>query len=159
MSQPQVGAAQVLHQDGLAGGRRDVLGIVAAVALQPGVAAFERVARFAVIEFIEADVPADGDELLAIVLGVALGALVVAPRGAHQGGVQPLVGGEPLPDFHVAAGALQLVIAAAPADVAAGAMRRTVELGVGFGEVAGRKLGEGQRGKKEKSEPQLWNLT
>ena len=99
--------------------------------------AFQRIARLAMIEILEADIPTDGDELLAIVLGVALAALVVAPHLAHphlihQCRVQPLVGGEPLFDLQVTTGALQLAIAAA-ADVTTGAVRRPVELGVGFG--------------------------
>ena len=99
---------------------------------KPGVTAFQRIAGLAMIEFVQAHIPADGDELLAVVLGVAFPALVVAPRLAHQGWVQPLVGGEPLLDFRVTTGALQLALAAA-ADVATGAVRRPVELRVGFG--------------------------
>ena len=111
-------------------------------------AAFEGVAGLAVVELVEAYVPADGDELIAVVLGVALGALIVAARGSHEGGVQPLFGGEALADFHVAAGAFQFVIAAAAADVATGAMCRPVELRVCFREMAGRKLRDSQRRQK-----------
>ena len=131
-AQPEVSAAQILHEDALAGGGGNPVGIVTAVALQTGMAAFERIACLTMIEILQADIPADGDELLAVVLGVALAALVVAPRLSHQGRVQPLVHGEPLFDLGVTAGALQLVLAAA-ADVTAGAVCRPVEFGVGFG--------------------------
>jgi hypothetical protein len=45
--------------------------------------------------------------------------------------MQPLVGGEPLSDLGVTAGALQLVLAAA-ADVTTSTVGGTVELGVGL---------------------------
>ena len=44
-----------------------------------------------------------------------------------------LIGGQALPDFGVAAGALELVLAAAATDVATGAMGRSIEFGVGLG--------------------------
>ena len=103
-----------------------------AVALEAGVAAFERVACLAMVELVEADIPTDGNELLAVVLGVALAALVVAPRRAHKRWMQALVSGEPLFDLGVTAGALQLALAAA-ADVTTGAVGGTVELSVGLG--------------------------
>src|ERR1019366_526933 len=148
-AQSQVGAAQVLHEDHLAGRRRNPLGIVAARALEPRMTAFQRIARLAMIEVIQADIPADRDELLAVMLGMALRALVVAPRLAHphlihQSRVQTLVRREPLLDLRVTTGALQLAIAAA-ANVTTGAVRGPVELRVRFGECAGRELGQGQR--------------
>src|ERR1039458_7469785 len=68
--------------------------------------AFQRIARLAMIEVIQADIPADRDELLAVMLGMALRALVVAPRLAHphlihQSRVQTLVRREPLLDLRV----------------------------------------------------------
>ena len=103
-----------------------------AVALEAGVAAFQRVACLAMVELVEADIPADGNEVLAVVLGMALAALVVAPRRSHEGRVQPLISGEPLSDLSVTAGALQLALAAA-ADVTTDAVGGTVELSVGLG--------------------------
>src|ERR1035438_9650705 len=121
--------------------------------------AFQRIARLAMIEVIQADIPADRDELLAVMLGRALRALVVAPRLAHphlihQSRVQTLVRREPLLDLRVTTGALQLAIAAA-ADVTTGAVRRPVELRVRFGECAGRELGPGQRRENAQREQQL----
>jgi hypothetical protein len=60
------------------------LGIVAALAGQTGVAALERVARLAVVKLLQADVPANGDEILSVVLGVALEADVLALVGSQQ---------------------------------------------------------------------------
>src|ERR1035438_3120945 len=121
--------------------------------------AFQRIARLAMVKVIQADIPADRYKLFAVVLGVALRALVVAPRLAHphlihQSGVQTLVRREPLFDLRVTAGALQLAVAAA-ADVTTGAVRRPVEFAVRFGECAGRELGESQRRKKAQREQPL----
>ena len=68
--------------------------------------------------------------------------------------MQTLVRREPLFDFQVTTGALQLAIAAA-ADVTTGAVRRPVELRVRFGECAGRELGQGQRRENAQREQQL----
>ena len=99
--------------------------------------ALQRIPRLAMIELIQAHVPADWDELLAVVLRMALRALVVAPRLAHphlihQSRVEPLVCGQPLFDLRVTTGAFQLAIASA-ADVTIGAVRRPIELGMRFG--------------------------
>src|SRR4051812_39830831 len=139
-SETEISATRIFDEYSLAGGGREACGIVAAVALESGVAAFERVAGFAVVEFFETDIPADGHELLAVVLGMAFGALIVALRTGHEQGVESLFGGQALADFGVAAGALEFMIAAAAADVAADALRRPIEFGVSFGEVAGREL-------------------
>ena len=115
--------------------------------------AFQRVAGLAMIELVDTDIPADGNEFLAVVLGMALAALVVAPRRAHERRVQPLVGGEPLPDLGVTAGALQLALAAA-ADVTTGAVGRTVELGVGLRQRTGRELRKSKHRAKTQHEQQ-----
>jgi hypothetical protein len=103
------------------------------------------------IEFLETHVPADGDELFAVMLGVALRALVVAPVLAHQRWVQPLVCGQPLLDFQMTGGALQLAIAAA-ADVTTGTVRRPVEFRVGLGQGAGGELSESDR--RQETQPE-----
>jgi len=54
---------------------------VAALARQAGVAALESVSRLAVVKILQADIPADGNEIHSVVLGVALEADVVALVG------------------------------------------------------------------------------
>ena len=131
-AQAEIAAAQIFHADGLARGGGNPRGSVTGIAFPPGVASGQRVAGLAMIEFVQAHVPADGDELFAIMLGVALTALVVAPGGAHQRRVEPLFRGKALLDFRVARSALQFMLPAA-ANVATGAMRRSIELGMDFG--------------------------
>ena len=50
--QPHEGPRQVLYRDQLAGGRRDMPGIVALIALQTRVAPLEGIPRRAVIELV-----------------------------------------------------------------------------------------------------------
>jgi hypothetical protein len=103
------------------------------------------------IEILEAHIPADGYELLAVMFGMAFPALVVAPHLPHQRWVQPLVGSEPLFDLRVTASTLQLVLAAA-ADVTTGAVGGPVEFGMGFGQCARRELGNSERRKNTQRE-------
>jgi Spy/CpxP family protein refolding chaperone len=65
--------------------------------------------------------------------------------------VQPPVRGEPLSDLGVTTGALQLALAAA-ADVTTGAVGGPVEFGMGFGQCAGRELGNSERRKNTQRE-------
>src|ERR1035438_8733846 len=59
-AQSKKAAAKVLHEDDFAGGGRNPLGVVTAVALETGVAAFQRITRLAMIELVDTDIPADG---------------------------------------------------------------------------------------------------
>jgi len=83
-AQPEVRPAEVLHQDAVPGGRRDVFGVVAALASQAGVAAIERVAGLAVVKLLQAYIPPDGDKVLAVVLGVAANTFFFAPVLAKE---------------------------------------------------------------------------
>jgi hypothetical protein len=125
---------------------------VAANALEARVTAFERVAGFAMIEIVDVRVPADGNELLAVVLGVALAAFVVGMGGGHEGWVKSSFRGEALADFGMTAGAFELALSAA-ADVAVGAMGGAIEFGMRFGKGARRELRAGEhRAAKERED-------
>jgi hypothetical protein len=155
LPQPEVRAAQVLHENCFSRGGRNAIGCVAAAALEAGVTAFQRIAGLAVVELIQADVPADRHELGAVMLRVAPGTLVVPPgdacHWAHQRRVKSRVRRQPLLDFHVTASAFELALAAA-ADMATGAVRRAVEFGVSIGKWTGRKLGISNARKKTQAE-------
>ena len=73
----QVRALHVLYQNAAAGGWRDALGIMALITLEPRVAPVQRIASFPVIEFVETHIPANRHKVLAVVVGVTLGALCV----------------------------------------------------------------------------------
>ncbi len=79
--------------------------IVAFIAGQAGVLAFQQVSRFFVIEGF--DVPLDQREILAVVLGVAAGAFLAGTGGNVIGGVQTPVGGKPGRDLGVTVQTLQ----------------------------------------------------
>ena len=119
----EISPAQILDFDEWAVGGRNVGRIVAFVAGQAGVLAFEQVSRFLVIEGF--DVPLDEREVLAIVLGVAACALLAGTGGNVVGGVQALVGGKPGRNLGMTVQTLESCL---PAElVATGAVRGAVE--------------------------------
>lgn len=124
-TQSQIRPAEVFHHDTAARGLRYVLGIMTAVTGQTRMAALQEVPGFAVVEFARADVPADGYEVHAVVLGVAFDAGVVAAP-ANQGWMQSPIDREPLADFSVAGEALELCRTSA-CNVTTGALRRTFQ--------------------------------
>ena len=130
-SEPQIGAAQVFHKDAAPGFGRDARGVVALIAGQARMSALQRVAGLPMVELIQADIPADGDEVLAVVLGMARGALVVGAAGLEQGGVQALVASQAAADFGMAGEALELA-SAGRGQMATAAMQRVVQSVVGF---------------------------
>ncbi len=72
--EPEEGAIQIFRLDRSAFLWRDVGRIVTFVASETGVLAFQKIAGFLVIERLR--IPLDEREILAIVLGVASGALL-----------------------------------------------------------------------------------
>lgn len=108
--QSQVSSMQVLHANALARLGRDVFRTVASLAVEMRMAAFERIAGFAVVELIQADFPQDRHKVLAIVLGVALDAGIIAGFVCHQHGMQSLLVGQPPGDFRMTPGAFELAI-------------------------------------------------
>ena len=144
-AQAQIGTLHVLEQDGAPGSGRDVFRIVALGALEPRVAALQGVAGFPMIELIEAHVPANGDEILAVMIGVALDALRVRRSLLQQRRMEATIFGNAPADFGVAGEAAKLPFAA-PAHVATGAVSGTVECVMRLGQSAGRELGPGRGG-------------
>jgi hypothetical protein len=112
-AQAQVGFLQVLHLDDFSLGRLHSRRIVTAGAGETGVAAIQWIPGLAVVELVQAGVPADGDKFLAVVFGVAFGALFLAAGLAQERWVQALVRRQPLTDFGVAGEAAELALAAA----------------------------------------------
>lgn len=114
---------------------------VAALALQARVAALQWIPRLAMVELIQADLPEDRDEILAIVLGVALDAGVVAGFLRHQHGMQSLLSGQAPGDFDMTPGALKLA-STRSAHVATRAMSGAVKRLMSFRKCPRRKLSE-----------------
>ena len=144
-AETQVRALQVLHQNAAAGGRRDALGIMALITLEPRVAPVQRIARSSVIEFVETHIPANRHKVLAVVVGVALDALGVRRSFLKERWVEPAMVGEQLADFGVTGKALELPFSTA-ADVATGATRGAVERAMRLRKRTGRELRPCRRG-------------
>jgi hypothetical protein len=125
-AQTQVGLFQIFHLDEFSLGRLHSRRIVTAGAGQTGVAPIQRIPGQAVIELVQADVPADGNEFLAVVFGVAFAALFLAAGLAQERWVQTLIDRQPLTDFGVAGETAELPLAAA-GYVATGAVSRAFE--------------------------------
>ena len=95
----EIGSAQVFDFDGLAFLGRNVGRIVAFVAGQASMLAFEEVSRFLVIEGF--DIPLDQREIFPVVLRVAAGAFLAGTLGDVIGGVQAFVSRKPSRYFGV----------------------------------------------------------
>ena len=72
------GPVEIANHDPFVVGHRDVFGIVTRSALQTGVAPFQDVSCLAVVKLIFGSVPFEDAEVLAVVLGMASRAIVVA---------------------------------------------------------------------------------
>lgn len=119
----EIGTAKVLDFDGRTVGDRNMGRVVAFVAGQADVLAFEHVPGFLMIEGV--DVPLDQREVLTIVLGVAASALLAGTDGNVVGGVETSVGGEPSRNLGVTVETLESRL---PAElVTSGAVRGTIE--------------------------------
>jgi hypothetical protein len=103
------------------------------------VRAFEKIARLGVIELREIHIPADGYEVLAVVLGVTARALALSASGFDLSRVKTPPCLEPLPDFGVTIQAPQITVRCLQA-MTGGALSGGVERAVSLGQLAGRKL-------------------
>ena len=130
---------RVPYPDGVPLCRRHVIGGMAPAANHPGMGALKHVARLPVIEFVVAWLPLDDVEVRTEVVRMALGASLIARWVLHDSGVKTSVLSEPLPDFRMAACALELSCSQ-PEAVARCALRCTFEAGVGLRERSGRNL-------------------
>ncbi len=150
----KVGAIQVLGGNRGALRGRDMRGSVAERASQAGMFSLQHVAGFAVIEGGGRGIPADEGEILAVMLGVATGALFLAGADGAKGGVQAAPGREPAGNIAVALQAFeagracrQLVTTGA----LGGAAQRLVRPGKGAGRDLRRTVG-GEQEKQNKDE-------
>lgn len=105
----KVGPVQVFFFDRRSLLRGDVRRIVAFVAGQSGVFAFEQIAGLLVVE--SCNVPLHQGKVFTVVLGVATGALLAGPLRNVVGGMQPSSGREAVGDLGVALQALQRCLA------------------------------------------------
>lgn len=135
----EISAAQVLGFDRRAFLRRDVRGIVALVAGQSSVLAFEKISSLLVVKGL--DVPLDDGEVFAVMLGMTARAFLTGAWRKVVARVQPSVCREPSCNFGVA---FQTFQGRLPAKlVATGAVCGSVERLVRAGEGAGRNLSGG----------------
>ena len=145
--QAEVSPVQIFDLDGRAFLRRDVRRVVALVARQAGVLAFEQISGVFVIEGL--DVPLDQREVFSVVLGVAAGAFLAGAGRNVVGGVQALAGREPGRDLGVTVQTFQRRL---PAElVATGAVGRSVQGLVRPRERAGRNSAPRLLGNKARS--------
>ena len=93
--------------------------------------AIQRVSRLAMVEFVQTDVPADRDKFLAVMLGMAFDALILAAALSQQRWMQSTIRRQPLPDFPMAGETAELALAAS-CDVATRAMRGPFQRRVSF---------------------------
>jgi len=91
------------------------------------------------VEGVDRPIPVDQIEVRAVMLRVALGAFLAAGGVFHQGGVQPTVFPQSLPDLHVAFYAFQFPRSDAQR-VTARALRRSAQGLMGFGKRPRGKL-------------------
>lgn len=139
----EIGAGQILGLDRRTFLRRNVSGIMALVAGQSGMFAFERISGVLVVKGF--DVPLDDGEIFAVMLGMTARAFLTGAWGKVVGGVQSAVRREPGCNFGVAFQAFQGRL---PAElVAAGAVGRSVERLVRPGKRTRRNL-SGSQGRK-----------
>ena len=106
----KIGSVQVFDFDGPAFLGRDVGRIVAFVAGQASVLAFEEISRVLVIESF--DIPLDQREIFSVVLRVAAGAFLTRARGNVIRSVKPFVSRKPGRYFGVTGQTLQRSLAA-----------------------------------------------
>jgi len=141
LGQAQERAVQILVLNRRAFLRRDAGRVVALIALESSVFAFEHVSRFAVVESF--DVPLDQGEIVAVVLGVAAGAFLAGAGGNLVSGVKPAMSIQAIRDFRVALETLQRGLTAEL--MTTGAVGRSIEGLVGTRQRAGRNLGCARR--------------
>ena len=103
--QAQIRPIQVLVLDGRPFLRSDVRGIVALVAFQSGMLAFEHISSFLMVKRL--GIPLDQREILPIMFRVAAGTFLARAWGKVVCGVQALVGFQAAGDLSVALQALK----------------------------------------------------
>ena len=137
--EPEIGPVQVCDLDRLPLGASDALRAMALITGQTGVAAFQGVTGFSVIEFQEARLPADQWKVLAIVFGVA--AHTILSRGIllQEGGVQPAPRSQALADLGMTVEAFEFGRPYGEA-VALRALRDSAQRAVRFGQGSWRNL-------------------
>ncbi len=101
--EPEKSPAQILDADQAVSGLADVLRLVALIALESGVLTLQRIAGLVVIERLERRQPMDERKILAVMLGMAFGAISLV----DQAGVEAASLGDPLRNLNVAFLALQ----------------------------------------------------
>lgn len=120
---PEVGAIQVFYLDERPLGCRNVFGTVTAVAAQPGMFAFERIASLFMVEGLW--IPLNEWEIPPVVFGMAAAALLAGTRGNAVGRMQSALGRQAIGDFGVAIEATKNRL---PAElVAACTLRRPIQ--------------------------------
>lgn len=106
--QPLEGVSQIVVHDDLPVRSRDVLRVVAVLALQLRVLAQQRIAGLSVVEFLLGGIPLEDAEILAIVLGVAARAVCIAFAAVDHLPVHPFMRFHQFVNFAVAVETLQL---------------------------------------------------
>lgn len=146
--QAQQGMVAIPHPDGDALRLHDVLRIVAAVASQAGVLAHQRIAGLAMIELALRRVPFDDVEVLAVMLGVAAGAVFVKLRVLYHPRVISAAFGNTGANLYVTTQAAEARRAGAEY-VANAAFGWTTQLCMSVRERAGRYLCPGRTSQRE----------
>lgn len=102
------GVRQIVIHNEFSIGRGNVLGVMAVLAFQLSMLAGERISGLLVIEFFFRGVPLEDAEVLAVVFGVAAGAVGIALGAVHDVSMHAFVRLDQLEDLPVAVQALQL---------------------------------------------------
>jgi len=133
------GPVEIANHDPFVVGHRDVFGIVTRSALQTGVAPFQDVSCLAVVKLIFGSVPLEDAEVLAVVLGMASRAIVVAFGTVNHASMHAFVRSHQRQNLAVAIHALELFPPRAER-MTAGALERSIQRVMGSRERAGRNL-------------------
>ena len=110
---------------------------------QPGVLAFQHVARLRVVEALQGGFPTNELEILSVVFGMAARAVFLRGLRIHHGGMVAAMRGESLGNFRVAFEASEF-LAASPQTMAEGALRGPAPSLVRPGKGSGRDLRAGR---------------
>ena len=153
LRQPEERPVQILHLNERPRGALDVSGGVALVTSDGRVLPLQRVARLAVVEFLERRIPVDQREVFAVMFGVALRAVVLVGIVRVQAAARSELRG----DFLMAFLALQ-ERGTFSDRVAAGALRRAAERSVRFGKQPRGNLRLDDRARHEEQNSQKANL-
>lgn len=137
--QTEIRAIQILDEDAGACRLRNVIDFVALLAGHGGMAAFERVARLAMIESFAPRFPVNESKVGSVVFGVAARAILAGRVRSSENMVHPAALRQTLADFRMAFETLELCRSAAQV-VTLRAVRRTGKRLMGFRKRPGRNL-------------------